>query len=102
MIARVLEKTGAMVLAWGAMYKTVEQSVLSYGIKSWVMTGEMLKVLTALHHRAARRITRITAKRRAGAEWEYSLVEKAVESAGLHPIRVYIKRRKKTISERVA
>ena len=42
------------------------------------------------------------AKCRAGREWEYPLVEEAMEGAGLHPIRVYIKRRHTTIAERVA
>ena len=39
MIARVLEKTGATVRDPGEMYKAVEQSVLLYGRKSWVVTG---------------------------------------------------------------
>ena len=44
----------------------------------------------------------MTEKRGAGGEWEYPEVEEDMESAGLHPIRVYIKRRKTTIAERVA
>ena len=38
----------------------------------------------------------------AGREWEYPAVEEAMESVGLHPIGVYIKRRHTTIAERVA
>ena len=102
MIARVLERTGATVRARGAMYKAVAQPVLLYGSESWVVTGEMLKVLTAFHHRVAQRITGMTAKRGAGGKWEYSSVEEAMEAAGLHPIGVYIKRRQTTISERLA
>ena len=33
-ITRVLERTGATVRAWGAMYKAVAQLLLLYGIKS--------------------------------------------------------------------
>ena len=67
-----------------------------------MVTGDMLKVLTAFHHRAARRITGMTAKNGAGREWEYPAVEEAMESVGIHPIGVYIKRRHTTIAERVA
>ena len=53
MVARVLERAGSAVRAWGAMHKAVAQSVLLYGSKSWVVTGEMLKVLEWFHHWAA-------------------------------------------------
>ena len=66
MVARVLESMGATVRARGAIYKAVAQSVLLYDREMWVVTGEMLKVLTGFHHQAARRITGITAKRGAG------------------------------------
>ena len=50
------------------MYKAVEQLVLLYGSNSWVATRDILKVLTASHHRAARRITGMAVKRGAGGE----------------------------------
>ena len=87
MVARVLERTGAMVQARGAMYKVVAQSVLLYGSKSWVVTREMLKVLTGFHHLAARCITGMTEKRGAGGDWEYPSVEEAMEATRLHPHR---------------
>ena len=37
-----------------------------------------------------------------GGEWEYSSVDEAMDATGLHPIEVYIKRRKTIISEKVA
>ena len=101
-LLRVLERTGATVRARGAMYKAVAQSVLLYRSNSWVVTREMLKVLTAFYHRAARRITGMIAKHGAGGEWEYPAVEEAMDSAGLHPIRVYIKRRQTTMTGRLA
>ena len=76
--------------------------VLLYGSEIWVVTVKMLKVLPEFHHWAARRITGMTEKRGAGGEWEYPSVEEATEAAGIHPIGVYIKRRKTTILERVA
>ena len=44
----------------------------------------------------------MTAKRGAGGYWEYPAVEKSMDSAGIHPIVVNIKRRQTTIAERVA
>ena len=67
-----------------------------------MVTGEMLKVLTEFHHRKVQRMMSMTVKRGAGVEWEYPAVEKAMNSARLHHIGVYTKRRQTTISERVA
>ena len=43
----------------------------------------------------------MTAKRRAGGEWEYPPVVEEMETAGIHPFGVYIRRRQATIAERV-
>ena len=67
-----------------------------------MVTGEMLKVLTALYHRAVRRITDTTMKHGACREWEYPEVEEDMDSVGIQPIGVYIKRCQTTIAERVA
>ena len=68
MIVRVIERTGATVRGRGAMYKAIVLLVLLYESKSWVVTGEMLNILTVFHHQAARRITGMTEKRGAGRE----------------------------------
>ena len=60
------------------MYKAVVQSVQLYGSERWVVTGEILKFLTPFQHRAAQRITGMTAKCGAGGEWEYPAVEEAM------------------------
>ena len=77
---------GATVQACGMMYKAVVQSVLLYRSESWEVTGDMLKILEGFHHRAARRITGMTAKHVADREWEYPPVAAALEATGLHPI----------------
>ena len=63
MVTRVLESMGETVRAWGDMYNEVVQSVLVYIREIWMVTGEILKLLTGFHHRAAKRITGMTAKR---------------------------------------
>ena len=70
-IARVMEKMGTLVQAQEKMCNVVAQLVLLYRSEIQVVTGEMFKVLTAFHHRAARRITGMTAKHEAGGEWVY-------------------------------
>ena len=92
MIARVIYRTG----------ETVAQLVILYGSKSWLVTSEMLKVLIGFHHQVVRLITGMTAKHGAGGDWGYPLVEKAMESAGIHPIRVCINSRQTTIADRVS
>ena len=83
----------ATVRSQVTMYKALAQSVLLYGSESWVVTGEMLKVLTLFHHWVSLLITSMTEKCGAGREWEYPAVEEAMDSAGIHQIRLYIKRR---------
>ena len=61
MIVREFLKTVSKVQACGIMYKEVAQSVILYGSGSWVVTGEMLKVLEGFQHRAARWIIGMTA-----------------------------------------
>ena len=64
-----MKKTGETVRSCWMIYKAVAQSVLMYGSKSWVVIGEMLKVLEGFHHRADRQITGMTEKRVADREW---------------------------------
>ena len=44
----------------GIIYKAAEQKIIIYGSKSWVVMGEMLKVLEGFHHWKARRIAAMT------------------------------------------
>ena len=62
MIAMVQERTGATVPARGAMYKSVVQSMLLYGSKIWVVTWEMIKVLTSFNHRLEQQTMGMTEK----------------------------------------
>ena len=84
------------------MYKVVAQLVLLYRSKRWVVKGDMLNLLEGFHHQEAQQITGMMEKHRAGGEWEYLLVVKSIESAGLYLIGVCIRRRKVVIAERVA
>ena len=56
MVEKVSMRTGVAVRARAMLYKALVQMILLYGIKRWVVTGEMLKVLDGFHHRVARQM----------------------------------------------
>ena len=62
--------------------------MILYGRESWVVTGDMLKVLVGFHNRVARRIKGMKSKHGAGREWYYPLLVELIEAAGIHPIGV--------------
>ena len=62
--------TTETVRAHGMMYKPVDQSVLLVGSESWVVTGDMQKVLEGFHHRVARKIVGVMATRGRGRQWD--------------------------------
>ena len=59
----------------------------------------MMTVLEGFHQMIARQIAGMTAWRGDGREWEWALVDVAVEVTGLWPIRDYVRRRSETIAE---
>ena len=97
MIVRVLTNMGAMLQDCWMMCKVVDQSVLLYVSKSWVVTGVTLNVLEGFHHRVARHITGMMETHGAGGEWEYPLVVAAMEAKLIHPIIENIRKRQVTI-----
>ena len=66
MVAIFLERMVTTERAWGEIYKSLAQLVLLYVRESWVVTGDMLKVLEGFHHWETQRITGMTAKLGAG------------------------------------
>ena len=69
MVGKLVLKMGKMVQAWVILYKAVVQLVLLCRSESWVLTGEMVKLLEGFHHRVARMITGVIAQRTTGREW---------------------------------
>ena len=63
-------KTGATIKSWEMVYKVLVQVVLLYGSKIWVVTDAMMKVMELFHHRIARRIEVMTARKGDDREWE--------------------------------
>ena len=64
-----MTKTVSTVQAHGMLYKVVVHTVLLYGSKSWVVMGEMLKVLEGFHNWEAQKIVGMTYRRMEDGEW---------------------------------
>ena len=56
MAVKVVTKSGAKVWVCWVLYQEFVQTVMLYGIKIWVVTASMFKVLEGFHHQVARRI----------------------------------------------
>ena len=83
MVGKVVSKTGATVQVWGILYKSDVQSVLLYVSESWVVTGEILKVIEGFHHLVARSITDITLQHTTGGDCECPPISEALDTSGL-------------------
>ena len=70
-VGKVVMNMGEKMHAQGMLYKAVVQVVLLYGSKSWVVTGDMLKVLKGFHQLVAREITGMTLQPIMSGEWEW-------------------------------
>ena len=99
MVENVMGKMGALIKARTMMYKAVVQAVILYGRKIWVATDEMMAVLEVFHNRIAGPISGTTARKSNDREWEWALVDAALEVTGIWPIMEYVRRRQATIVE---
>jgi hypothetical protein len=77
-------------------YKATIQTVLLYGSETWVITDEILQLLTSFHHSVARRLTgRHPRPSEEDDEWTYPSIKETLRIAGLHPIEEYLRRRRR-------
>ena len=93
-VSRILKRDGGNPRIQGMFYKAIVQSVLLYGVETWVTLSPMMKTLQGFHHRVARGLTRRRARRQNGV-WVYPPVKGTLQAAGLHPIEVYMDRRRR-------
>ena len=89
---KVLEKTGSLIKVHSVIYKAVFQEMILYGIKIWVVTYAIMKVIEAFYHSIARQVFRVKERKGDAGEWEWALVDAAFENTGIFPIRGYMKR----------
>ena len=65
---------GEMVRVQGIFYKAIVKLMILYGRESWVVIGDMLKLLEGFHHQAAIKIVGIMAQRMTSKVWEWPSV----------------------------
>ena len=70
MVSRVLEKMGETIRAREMIYTVVGQTVLLYGINSWLITEAMMEALEAFYHRISRRVMGKTDQHVGEGVWE--------------------------------
>ena len=101
MASRDLEKTGETVRDKEIIYKAVVQTVILHGSKSWVITGEKMKVLEEFHHQILRRLTGNTDRYVREEGWKWPPSEEDIEVAGLWKIQEYVRRRQVKIADHI-
>ena len=99
-LSRLLVREGASPKVSGKFYLAIVQSVLLYGLETWVWTQAMRLALQGFHHKAVRRLSGRAARRVAG-EWVLPPLEEAFEATGMEPIEEYITRRRATLLAQV-
>lgn len=92
-VSRVLTREDSNPRVLAMFYKAIVMSVLLYGAETWVLTAPMLQALKGFHNRVTRRISRCHPKLQNG-EWDVVPIEVAFEIAGMHPLEIYLDRRR--------
>ena len=83
----VVTKMGEMVRVQGIFYKAIVKLMILYGRESWVVMGDMLKLLEWFHHRADIRIVGMPAHHMTIRVWEWPSVADSLDTSGLWPIK---------------
>jgi hypothetical protein len=94
-ISRILARESASPRISALFYKAVIQTVLLYGSETWVISGEILQLLTSFHHGIARRLTgRFPRPIAESDEWFYPSIRETRHLAGLITMDEYLRRRR--------
>ena len=101
--SKILARQGASPKTCGHLYVAVVQSLLLYGAETWVITPDMLSLLSGFHNRCARRIAGMHPRldRRTNI-WVRGDMKEVTELTGLLPIEDYLEKRQHTIAQYVA
>ena len=100
-VAEVLGNTGVLVKAQAMMCKAVVQELILYGSEIWVVTKKIMTFLEVFHHGISRQIMGMKEWMGDGGEWEWNLVDAALEATGIWLMRDYLWRWKANIEEYV-
>ena len=96
-IASVLRSQGVKPRAMGYFYKAIVQTILLYGLETWVLSDFQLKQLRSFHSRVARYLTGRHIRQNEDGTWFHPPTDGVLEEAGLRTIDEYIRRRRDTV-----
>jgi hypothetical protein len=100
MISRILMREKASPRISALFYKATIQTVLLYGSETWVITKEILQLLTSFHHGIACRLTgRYPRPIPDMDEWEHPSIQETLQIAGLFTMDEYLRRRRRYLEQ---
>jgi hypothetical protein len=102
MISRILARESASPRISAMFYKATIQTVLLYGSETWVISDEILQMLTSFHHGIARWLTGRYPHPISDADddnWIYPSIKKTLRIAGLFTMDEYLNRRRRYLEE---
>ena len=82
----------------GFFFRAAIQSVLLFGVDTWVVNPHMVRVLGGLQDQVARQLTGRIPRQRLDRKWEYTLAEAAREKAGFELMETYIRQSQNTVA----
>ena len=71
-------------------YKAIVQSVLLYGVETWVLIKSMMNILKGFHHHVARKLSGFHARPLGGGRWFTYKVADVLDAAGMRPMEEYV------------
>ena len=75
-------------------YKAIVQSVLLYGVETWVLIKSMMNILKGFHHHVARKLSGFHARPLGGGRWRTYKVADVLDAAGMRPMEEYVQNRR--------
>ena len=80
-------------------YRAVVQSVLLFGVETWVLLVEISKNLEGVHVVFLRQVTRNMAKRQRDRTRRITAADSVLKVVGTYTLGVYIDKRQATVAE---
>ena len=93
-VSFVLRREGLSPRQGAMFYKAIVQSVLLYGVETWVLTKSMMNILKGFHYRVARKLSGFHARPLGGGRWRTYKVADVLDAAGMRPMEEYVQNRR--------
>ena len=98
----ILSREGAAPQVFGLFFNAMVQTVLLFGLETWVVTSRMGKALGGFQVQVAIQMTGRLPRRTPDGKWIYTLAVTSREEAGFLKMEEYIRRRHNTVAQYIA